>query len=167
MSAITPHGPTAPRSDTGKSVARLGAPNVVAVYDCRDLDGLEVVVFERPAVTIASADSGELLWRKPSEVGDTIRSLVGALADLRGVGVPMADIHPGFIGLDSSSEVKVSPWALGPVPPGVAGPWTDLALAVFIVQRAALLARSVTGATTLAGSPTRRGGPTATTRSGI
>jgi hypothetical protein len=84
--AITPHGSAGRRSNTGKLVARLGAPHVVDVYDRRDLDGFELVVFERPAATIASADSGDVLWREPSEVGDTIRSLVGALADLRGWG---------------------------------------------------------------------------------
>lgn len=140
--AVSPKEPAGPRKNAGRLVARMGAPHVVAVYDRRDMGGFELVVFERPAATIASADSGDVLWRQPSEVGDTITSLVGALADLRGAGVTMAGMHPGFIGIGSSSEIKVSPWALDPPPPGVTGPWTELALAAFIVERAALVARS-------------------------
>jgi hypothetical protein len=116
----------------GRAVARIRNAHVVNVYDCGTYQNYDFVVFERVMTTLTSLHDGARLDWEFSQTADAIRSMTGALGDLKESGVDMSHVHPGAIGFASSGDVKVSPWPFEPAnQPDI---WSDVALASYMLE---------------------------------
>lgn len=98
-----------------RAAARLSHPNIVAVYDFGEHDGVPFIAMERlPGATLAGRiASGPLPGH---EVRRILVSITAALATAHAGGVLHRDIKPGNILLTEGGDVKVADFGLAKMP---------------------------------------------------
>ena len=98
---------------SGKAVARITSPHVVNVFGCGEFDATSYVVFEQPALTLATySQKAPDFWSDDVRVSKAAEELVKGLVALRQAGVATSGLHLGSIGVDASGRIQLSPWPL-------------------------------------------------------
>jgi serine/threonine protein kinase len=103
----------------GRRVARARSRYLADVYDCGTYEDLPFVVFERfPKTLYDVIVRDSLSERAAQELG---WQMIAALEALHATGSNWADLHPSAIGLTDANEVRLAPWPLTSLEPGVVG----------------------------------------------
>jgi hypothetical protein len=105
-------------TETCQAMTGALSPNLVEIYERSDSAARPFVVCELPMSTVASLvqNPDQSLWNE-GWATKTAEQLASALADLHRSGVEIAGVHFGYIGIDGSGRVRLSPWPLAD-PPG-------------------------------------------------
>ena len=100
-------------AETCHTMAGVLSPNLIDIYDRGDSATHPFVVCELPMSTVASLvqEPDQSLWNESWAI-DTAKQLAVALADLNRGGVGTTGLHFGYIGIDGSGRVRLSPWPL-------------------------------------------------------
>lgn len=99
-----------------QAAARLNHPNLVAVYDTGEDDGVKYIVMEYvEGKTLAEylADGGRIMPDRAMEIAEDV---CNALSVAHAAGIVHRDIKPGNIMLTPRGEVKVSDFGIARVP---------------------------------------------------
>jgi hypothetical protein len=121
--------------ETCQALTGVLSPNLVDIYDHGDSGTHHFVVCELPMSTVASLveKPDESLWNKGWAI-DTAEQLEAALADLNRSGVEADGLHFGYIGIDESGRVRLSPWPLAEHPDGSPTPASEQELVASVLE---------------------------------
>lgn len=94
-----------------KAMAKLNHPNLIAVYDFGEADGLLFIIMEFvPGKSLFHSAHGTAI--EPSEAGRIVAGICDALAHAHEVGILHRDVKPGNILLSLKAEPKIGDFGL-------------------------------------------------------
>jgi hypothetical protein len=122
-------------AETGQAVSDVPSPNLVEIYERSDSAAHPFVVCELPMSTVASLvqNPDQSLWNE-GWATKTAEQLASALADLHRSGVEIAGVHFGYIGIDGSGRVRLSPWPLAEPPDAWPAPASEQDLVASVIE---------------------------------
>ena len=122
-----------------QAMAGVQSPYLVDIYDRGGNATERFVVCEHPMSTVASLvqEPEQSLWNEGWAI-DIAKQLAVALSDLRSGGVETSGLHLGYIGIDESGRVRLSPWPLAEPPgDGSLAPSSDRELVASVLESGA------------------------------